>query len=167
MHPRLQFLAILAGLIVVFVVLELIRKGRLREEYSLIWLFSAAVVLILAVFRGSLQILADLIEIDYAPSLLFLVGLGLLMIIQLLQAITISKLAAQNRELAQRIALLAWHLQNQVKSGQTKDEASVAETAEEQAAVVARSAPHPSPPQERSASGRVGAAAMANFKEGD
>lgn len=111
MQIRLQVLLVLASLAMFLIVLELIRKGRLREEYSLIWLASAAVIFVLAVFRGTLRGMADLVQINYAPSLIFMVGLGLVITIQLLQTLAISKLTVQNRELAQQLSILAWQLQ--------------------------------------------------------
>jgi len=115
-QPQLQVVAILASATVLVLVIELIRKGRLREEYSLIWLASAAIIFLLSLFRGSLQFLADLIGVEYGPSLLFIVGLGLITTIQLMQTIALSKLTAQNRDLAQRLAILEWQLQHQMHS---------------------------------------------------
>lgn len=112
MQPRLQILLILLSLLVFFIVLELIRKGRLREEYSLIWLVSAVIIFFLSVFKGSLRLIADFVQIGYAPSFIFMVGLGLITIIQLLQTIIISKLATQNRDLAQRLAIFEWCIQH-------------------------------------------------------
>jgi hypothetical protein len=112
MQLRVQVLIILASALIILVVLELIRRGRLREEYSLIWLVSACVILVLAIFRGSLELLAGLVGIDYAPSMIFMVGLVMLAIIQLVQTVTISRLTMQNRDLAQLVAILQWHVRN-------------------------------------------------------
>jgi hypothetical protein len=119
MQTRLQILIIAASIAVFLSILENIRRGRLREEYSLIWLASAIVIFILAVFRGSLQMLADLVQVDYAPSLVFMVGLALVVSIQLAQTVTISKLTDQNRDLAQRQAFLEWHIRNLLEAQTT------------------------------------------------
>jgi hypothetical protein len=116
MQVRLQILLALASLFVFFSILNNIRKGRLREEYSLIWLFCAAIIFIMAVFRGSLRLIADLLQISYAPSLVFMVGLGLVVAIQLTQTAAISKLTLQNRDLAQRIAFLEWHVRQMLNN---------------------------------------------------
>ena len=124
MHPQLQTLAVAASLVVLLTVVQLIRKGKLREEYALIWLIGAIVVLLLSIFRGSLQLLADLAGIGYAPSLLFIIGLFLLMAIQLSQAITISKLASHNRDLAQRLAITEWQLRHRLERDGTESRAA-------------------------------------------
>lgn len=110
MRLRVQILVILFSLALILIILELIRKGRLREEYSLVWLISASVIFVLAVFRGSLQLVADWVGIEYGPSLIFLIGLGFIAFIQLLQTVVISKLTAQNRDLAQALAILQWRV---------------------------------------------------------
>ena len=127
MQPRLQIILILSSFLLFCLVLELIRKGRLREEYSLIWLFSATIVFILSVFKGSLRFLADLVQIGYAPSLIFMVGLGLVTTIQLLQTIVISKLTSQNRELIQRLAILEWGLRRLSQTNQATTKRTLAE----------------------------------------
>ena len=116
MQTRLQVLLALASLFVFFSILNNIRKGRLREEYSLIWLFCAAVIFIMAVFRGSLRFIADILQISYAPSLVFMVGLALVVAIQLFQTVAISKLTLQNRDLAQRMAFLEWHIRQMLNN---------------------------------------------------
>ena len=110
MQPRLQLLILFASIVLFLVVLELIRRRRLRQEYSLIWLFSAIVIFLLAFFKGSLRLIASFVQIDYAPSLIFVVGLALIVAIQLEQAVAISKLSRQNRELAQRLTMYKWQL---------------------------------------------------------
>jgi hypothetical protein len=110
MQARLNILIIGASFLVFILVLELIRRGRLREEYSLIWLFSAGMIFVLAVFRGSLRFIADLIQIEYAPSFIFTVFIGLLMVIVLFQSVAISKLTSQSRDLAQKLGILELQL---------------------------------------------------------
>jgi hypothetical protein len=112
MELRLQILVILVSLSMILVVLELIRRGRLREEHSLVWLAGACVILVLAIFRGSLNVLASFLGISYAPSMVFMVGLVMVAVIQLVQTVAISRLTVQNRDLAQLVAILQWHIRN-------------------------------------------------------
>ena len=97
-------------------ILELIRRGQLREEYAFVWLASGLVVLGLAIFRGSLAFIAQLFDVSYAPALLFMIGLGLVTIIMLSQTVAISRLTRQNRDMAQRIAILEWRVQHEVEA---------------------------------------------------
>lgn len=106
MQTRLHLLVIAASLLLFLIILELIRRGRLREEYSLIWLFSAALIFVISVFRGSLRYIADLVQIDYAPSFIFMVAIGLLIVILVFHSIAISKTNNETRDLAQNVAIL-------------------------------------------------------------
>jgi hypothetical protein len=101
-----KVLAIMGSGMVLFLVLELIRRGRLKERYSLLWLFSGMVMLILALSRGILEYIAHAIGIFYPPSLLFLIAFIFLLLITLHFSVIISGLSERNKKLAQEIALL-------------------------------------------------------------
>jgi hypothetical protein len=58
-----------SGLIVI---VELIRRGQLKERYALLWLFAGIILLIFSLSRGLLEYVAALVGIYYPPSLLFL-----------------------------------------------------------------------------------------------
>ena len=109
---RIQIFAILASFAVCFVILELVRKRKLMEKYSLIWLLSAVLLIVLSFWREMLEWLADLLGVDYAPTALFIVlsfcGLGLLVHF----SIVISKLTEQNKILAQELGLLRNEMQS-------------------------------------------------------
>ena len=103
---RLQILAIIvtAGLFVL--VFELVRQRRLLERYALLWLFSSAVLLALSIWRGALEELASAVGIFYAPSALFAVAFGFVLVLLLHFSLVISRLAEQTKILAQRVGLL-------------------------------------------------------------
>jgi hypothetical protein len=103
---RLQLLAIVvtAGLFVI--VFELVRRRRLLERYALLWLFSSAILLGLSVWRGLLEDLAALVGIFYAPSALFAVAFGFVLVLLLHFSLVISRLAEQTKVLAQHVGLL-------------------------------------------------------------
>ena len=113
MYSRLHFLVLIASFFMLVLLLELIRRGKLREEYSLVWFFSSAVIFLLMIFRGSLNFLAELVGIEYAPSFIFMAAIGLLMLIQIFHSMAISRLTSQVRDLAQNAAILRL-IQNQV-----------------------------------------------------
>ena len=103
---RLQLLAIVvtAGLFVL--VFELVRQRRLMERYALLWLFSSAILLGLSIWRGALEELAGAVGIFYAPSALFAVAFGFVLVLLLHFSLVISRLAEQTKVLAQRVGLL-------------------------------------------------------------
>ena len=101
-----KVLAVLGSASVLFLVLELIRRGRLKERYSLLWLFAGAIMLVLSLSRELLEFIAHEIGIFYPPSLLFLVAFVFLLMITLHFSVIISGLSEKNKRLAQEIALL-------------------------------------------------------------
>jgi hypothetical protein len=108
---RLQILAIIvtAGLFVL--VFELVRQRRLLERYALLWLFASAVLLGLSVWRSALDELATAVGIFYAPSALFAVAFGFVLVLLLHFSLVISRLAEQTKVLAQRVGMLQYELE--------------------------------------------------------
>jgi hypothetical protein len=103
---RVSAFAAIAAILLLAVIFELIRSRRLQERYALLWLVTGLVLLVLAVWRDGLNVLASTVGIAYPPSALFLV-LGVFFLLVLLHYSTvISELAERNLMLAQRIALL-------------------------------------------------------------
>jgi hypothetical protein len=106
MDARIQVVAILAAAALVVVLLELVRRRRLLERYALLWLFSAFVLLALAVWRGLLQEIADLLGVAYPPNALFLIAFGFVLVLLLHFSLAVSRLSDQTKVLAQKLAIL-------------------------------------------------------------
>jgi hypothetical protein len=106
MDSRVQIVAILATGAMFLVVLELVRRRRLMERYALLWLFSAAVLLCLSIFRSLLQAIADAVGVAYAPSALFVIAFGFVLLLLLHFSLVISRLADQSKVLAQRLGIV-------------------------------------------------------------
>ena len=103
-------------MLLVLVVLELIRKRRLRERYALLWLATGVVLLVLSVWRGGLNTIAGWFGVTgYPPAVLFAVATLFILLVLLDYSTVISKLADQNTILAQRLALLEQRLDKQPK----------------------------------------------------
>jgi hypothetical protein len=102
----LKILAVVGSVALLVVVVELIRRGRLKERYSLLWLLAGGILLFLSLSRGVLDSIARLLGIFYPPSFLFLLAFFFLLLITLHFSIVISGLTEKNKKLAQEIALL-------------------------------------------------------------
>ena len=103
---QIQWVSIGGSLVLLLVVFELIRKGKLAEEYSLLWIATGAVLLVLSLWRGILHFFAKMVGVYYPPSALFLVGFGFMLLLILHFSIVLSRLTRNNRTLAQTVALL-------------------------------------------------------------
>ena len=87
-------------------ILELIRQKKLREELSLIWLLVGFAGLGMAFTDILFDWIALRIGVHYGPALALLLGFLLLVLTLLYFSTVISDLKTQNKELAQRLALL-------------------------------------------------------------
>jgi hypothetical protein len=107
MPDRLTLIMIAAPALMLLIVAEMVRRRRLREDYSLLWLLTSAALLILALLRNSLlERLAVMLGISYPPTALFVVSFGFMLLILLQFSAVITRLAHENKQAAQNIALL-------------------------------------------------------------
>ena len=106
MQARIQIVSVLITGGMFFLVFELVRRRRLMERYALLWLFAAAVLLGLAAWKNLLEHVASTIGIYYAPSALFVIAFGFILVLLLHFSLVISRLADQNKVLAQRLGML-------------------------------------------------------------
>jgi hypothetical protein len=106
MDVRIQIVAIAAAGGLLFVLLELVRRRSLLERYALLWLFSALVLLALAVWRDLLEQVASTLGVAYPPNALFLIAFGFVLALLLHFSLAVSRLSDQSKVLAQRLALL-------------------------------------------------------------
>ncbi len=97
------------GLLVV--VVELVRRRQLEEQYSLLWLATAITLVALALTRTMWEQLVLDFGIAYPPTALFVVGFLATTMILLHFSTVVSRLSRQNRKAAQEIGILQWRLQ--------------------------------------------------------
>jgi hypothetical protein len=105
-ETRIQIVAIIATGGMFALVFELVRRRRLMERYALLWLFSTAVLLGLAVWKDLLEQVARTVGIFYAPSALFVIAFGFVLAMLLHFSLVISRLVDQNKVLAQQVGML-------------------------------------------------------------
>lgn len=107
---RVQIAGAILALAAVVAVVELVRRRRLTEWQSIVWLAAAAAIGAFAVHRRVQFALAEFVGIYYPPVLIlaaFVFG-GLLIL--LLQSVALTRLEERNRKLAQSVALLGERL---------------------------------------------------------
>ncbi len=104
---RVQIVAIAGSALLFFFVLELVRRRRLGEPYAILWLLAAAVLLVLSIFDGLLDELAELVGIATPANALFVVGFGFILVLLLSFSSVVSRLSRENKLLAQELARLS------------------------------------------------------------
>ncbi len=99
---------IVAAVIAVFfmlLILDLIRRDRLQERYSVIWFVAGVGMLAGAAFPGLLELVADLMGVRNTNVALFSIVLLLLLGLALNFSVIMSRQAAQITRLAQERAI--------------------------------------------------------------
>lgn len=106
--PDRVFIIMTAGpVLLLLVVLEMVRRRQLREDYSLLWLATAIGMLALALWRDALLgFVSKAMGIFYPPTALFVVAAGFMLLLLLQFSMVITRLARENKQAAQHIALL-------------------------------------------------------------
>lgn len=107
----IQILAILVSLLLIAGLFLLIRKKKLREEYSILWIAIFTVFLFFSVFRGAIDYLSRWLGIHYQPAALFLLLIASLFLLSFHFSIIISELKTKINTLVTTIALLEERLE--------------------------------------------------------
>ncbi len=103
---RLELVSLLGALILPLTVLELVRRRRLQERYSLLWLLTGLVIVLLAAWPDALGLLARMTGIATPVNALFATAGAFIVVVLLHFSTVISRLSQENTRLAQHIGLL-------------------------------------------------------------
>ena len=97
-------------------VLHLVRRGRLREEYTPIWIVVALGIMTLSVWYEGLRTITRVVGAWAPSSTLFFFGEVFLLILCLNYAVRLSSLTLHVKLLAQEIAMLRSQLEGRGKA---------------------------------------------------
>ena len=110
MTSRIQIIAIVGSVAFLLLVLELVRRRRLAEEYSALWIVAALVLLFASLRRDIIDRTAAWLGIIYGPAVLLL---GLLVVVAaalLWMSVILTKQQAQIEHLIEETAILGAEL---------------------------------------------------------
>ncbi|HET9184749.1 MAG TPA: DUF2304 domain-containing protein [Solirubrobacterales bacterium] len=103
--PQTRILAAVIALAFMLMILELIRRDRLEERYSVIWLLAGLGMLAGAAFPGLLELVAEAMGVRDTNVALFSIVLLLLLGLALNFSVIVSRQGAQITRLAQERAI--------------------------------------------------------------
>jgi hypothetical protein len=101
-----RILAVGISLGILLLVVELVRRRRLKEEYSLLWIVTAVVLLVLSLWYELLLAITDVIGAVLPSSTLFFFGLAFALLMLLHFSVRISRLERSMTMLVQEIGLM-------------------------------------------------------------
>jgi hypothetical protein len=109
--PRAQMVAALLALGMFIFAVDMVRRRKLKEEYSLLWIGVTAAMALLAFWPGLLIGITNMVGAFNANSIIFLFGLGFLTIVAVHYSIRLSDLTDRNKDLAQSVAILSMEIE--------------------------------------------------------
>ena len=112
---QVEIIAVLGSVFLLGLILEMVRRRQVAENYALLWLITAVALFVLSLWRELLDVLASVMGIFYPPAALFVIGFGFFLLIMLQFSVIITHLSRKNKELAQQVGILNWKLTEQEK----------------------------------------------------
>jgi hypothetical protein len=109
MHRLLNVLA-LFSVALILTVLASVRRAHIRVEYSVSWLLTAVAMLLLSRSRPVLEAITRWSGVPDTPLTLFLISGALFLVMFFRFSVIISHLRDDNVALAQRVAILEYHI---------------------------------------------------------
>jgi hypothetical protein len=108
-----------AGMSVLLIALVLtsVRRAHIRVEYSVSWLVASLAILVLSRSQRSLEVIAAYLGIVYPPLALMLLAGCVFVFIFYRFSVIISRLKDDNIALAQKVAILEYHVKAMNGSG--------------------------------------------------
>jgi hypothetical protein len=103
---RIQVFSVIGSVMLLLFILRLVKRKKLKEEYSLLWLGFGLVFIALSIFKPLLDVVATALGILYAPAALLLILVISVFFILIQFSVVISKLAEGNKNLIQEVGIL-------------------------------------------------------------
>lgn len=104
--------AFLLALAIVALVIEMLRRKKLREKYAVLWLIVGVATLVLAAFPRLLNIVAEYVGVQIPSNLLFAMSILMLLGVCLHLSWEISVVEDETRTLAEEVAILRTQLES-------------------------------------------------------
>src|SRR5580692_11557917 len=100
---RIQLIAIISNLLFLFYIGRLIVRGKLREEYAIMWLICTVILVIFSFWRNGLETVSALFGVYAPPNMVFIGAIFAILIYLLHLSVVLSRLQEQNKK--QRIKM--------------------------------------------------------------
>jgi len=101
-----QIGAVAVSAALLLLVIDLVRRRKLTEEYSFIWLVCAVALFVLSLWRDILHVTARWLGVYYPPAVLLLVLIFFVFVASLYFSVVISGQRRQIEHLVEELALL-------------------------------------------------------------
>lgn len=110
---RIQIIAVIVSLFLLLGVLELVRRRKLTEEYSFLWILSALALVGLSLRRDVLDTAAGWLGVYYPPMVLLILLVAMVFIASLCFSVIVSRQRQQIERLIEETAILSAELREE------------------------------------------------------
>ena len=124
---RQKLVALVIALAILVVILDLVRRRKLREEYAVLWLVTGVLLLVIALNYSLLLWLTHLVGAVMPVSTLLFLGLIFLILVSLQFSVRLSTTTRRLKDLNQKLALLEEEVRNHLKEGHETETSSRAD----------------------------------------
>ena len=107
MTDRIQIVSLTVSVLLLLVVFELVRRRKLTEEYSFLWILCALALVLLSVRRQILDATARWLGVYYPPAVLLMVLILMVFVASLCFSVIVSRQRQQIERLIEETAILA------------------------------------------------------------
>ena len=112
MIDRIQIVALTVSVVLLLAVLELVRRRKLTEEYSFLWILSSLALLALSIRREILHDAARWLGVYYPPILLVMLLIVMVFVASLCFSVIVSRQRQQIERLIEETAILSAELRD-------------------------------------------------------
>lgn len=110
---RIQTIAVIVSVLLLLGVLELVRRRKLTEEYSFLWILSALALVGLSLRRDLLDTAAGWLGVYYPPMVLLILLVAMVFIASLCFSVIVSRQRQQIERLIEETAILSAELREE------------------------------------------------------
>ncbi len=105
-EPKAQIIALIVTFGIFLFVLDLVRRRKLAERYALLWMIAAFALLVLSIWTGGLDAIANLMGIQEPANAIFILAFAVGFLLLLNFSVASSRLSEEAKVLAQEVARL-------------------------------------------------------------
>lgn len=123
----IQLISIAGAAIFMVMIFRLIIQGRLREEYSIVWILCTLILVVFSIWRKGLEQISLWLGVYYPPSLIFLAAIFAIIVFLVHLSVVNSKLQSQIKTLTHEMAYMKLELERQKQQQADKEPTDVEE----------------------------------------
>ena len=115
MSLRLRIFLIISALIFIIGIANSIKKNDVNIKYSLIWLFSGVLIIIVTIIPNLLEILSNFLGFELVSNMIFLLAILVSLVLSYSFTVILSRHAKRIRLLTQEISILKAEIEEKNK----------------------------------------------------